>query len=340
MASASLAGCIGGDTGQPDADPAAANTGTATDTPTGTPTGPTVQLRSDDELGDVLVGPGEMTLYMFDSDTRGAAESTCSGDCADAWPPLTLQDGPTGGPGVTAELTTFQREDGATQVAAAGWPLYYFASDQQPGDVTGQGVNDVWWVLRPDGTPVRADSTPGTSTEEGTDNPTEEATDTQTEGETGTATDDGMAAPVVQVRSHPELGDILVGPGGMTLYMFDSDTRGAAETTCSGDCAAAWPPLTIDGGPTSGEEVTAELTTFQREDGSTQVAAAGWPLYYFASDQQPGDVAGQGVNGVWWVLRPDGTPVRAGTGTATATGGTPTPTPTPTEEDDPGGGGY
>jgi len=58
------------------------------------------------------------------------------------------------GDGVSAELTTFEREDGSTQVAADGWPLYYFAPDEAPGDAKGQGVNDVWWVLAPDGTPV------------------------------------------------------------------------------------------------------------------------------------------------------------------------------------------
>ncbi|MFC6731773.1 hypothetical protein [Haladaptatus sp. GCM10025893] len=55
--------------------------------------------------------------------------------------------------------------EGSTQVAAAGWPLYYFAPDENPGDANGQGVNDVWWVLRPDGTPVR--QTNGTTTTDG-----------------------------------------------------------------------------------------------------------------------------------------------------------------------------
>jgi predicted lipoprotein with Yx(FWY)xxD motif len=29
--------------------------------------------------------------------------------------------------------------------------LYYFANDAGPGDVNGQGVNDVWYVLDPAG---------------------------------------------------------------------------------------------------------------------------------------------------------------------------------------------
>ncbi len=143
---------------------------------------------------------------------------------------------------------------------------------------------------------------------------------TQTEGD---ETQTGGAEALVQVTSH-DLGAILVGPDGMTLYNFDSDTQGAGESTCYDGCAEAWPPLTVEdeSAVTAGSEVTAELTTFERDDGSLQVAANGWPLYYFASDEEPGDANGQGANDVWWVLRPDGTPVRPD---ATATvGGTAT----------------
>ena len=105
------------------------------------------------------MGPDGLSLYMFDSDTRGDPTSTCYDSCADAWPPLTVEGDPTAGDGVTAPLDTFEREDGTMQVSAGGWPLYYFASDETPGDLKGQGVNDVWWVLRPDGTPVKPEST-------------------------------------------------------------------------------------------------------------------------------------------------------------------------------------
>jgi len=131
------------------------------------------------------------------------------------------------------------------------------------------------------------------------------------------------AAATVAVDTHPDLGEILVGPEGLTLYMFDQDTQGADSSACAGGCAEAWPPLTTEGEPSTGEGTTVELTTFEREGGRTQVVAGGWPLYYFADDEAPGDVNGQGVNDVWWVLAPDGTPVRTGGGTptSTATGG-------------------
>ena len=127
--------------------------------------------------------------------------------------------------------------------------------------------------------------------------------------------DDSADALTVQVATHPDHGELLVGPDEMTLYMFDSDTQGSGESTCYDSCASAWPPLTVDDEPTVGADVTAEVTTFKREDGGSQVAANGWQLYYYANDEAPGDVTGHGSGGVWWVLAPDGTPKRAGTQT-------------------------
>lgn len=115
----------------------------------------------------------------------------------------------------------------------------------------------------------------------------------------------------VEIYQHAELGEILVDDDGMTLYQFDADTQGAQASVCYDDCAQNWPPLTTDGSePEAGEDVTAPLTTFERDDGTIQIAADGWPLYYWIGDQEPGDATGQGVEDVWWVLRPDGTVVR------------------------------
>ncbi len=142
-----IAGCLGnGDTDEPvqDADVVGADEAT-------------IKTRSHTDHGDILVGPEDRTLYMFDQDTQGEGASTCRGDCAENWPPLT-EDAPTRTEAVTAPISTFDRDDGASQVAADGWPIYYFADDE-PGDATGQGVHDVWWVLTPDGAPVRPNET-------------------------------------------------------------------------------------------------------------------------------------------------------------------------------------
>lgn len=146
----------------------------------------------------------------------------------------------------------------------------------------------------------------------GTPTPTDQSgtpTETSTPTATQTTTQDGSAA-TVRTRSHPDHGTILVDADGMTLYMFDSDTQGEGASTCTDGCASAWPPLTVDGTPTKGSGVEADLGTFERDGGETQVSAGGWPLYYYDSDAEPGDAKGQGVNDAWWVLDADGTPKR------------------------------
>ena len=103
------------------------------------------------------------------------------------------------------------------------------------------------------------------------------------------------------------LAKILVDGAGMTLYLITNDEHDGGTTACTGGCRTAWPPLLTDGDVTAGTGVDADqVTSFEREDGGTQVAFHGWPLYYFATDMAVGDVGGQGRGGVWWVVSPAG----------------------------------
>ncbi|HSA53538.1 MAG TPA: hypothetical protein VLH10_25930 [Yinghuangia sp.] len=115
------------------------------------------------------------------------------------------------------------------------------------------------------------------------------------------------------------LGKILVGPGGRTLYMFEADTSGVS--TCTGDCAAVWPPLPAVGQTTTGGDAKSELLgTTTRPDGAQQVTYNGHPLYLYQGDQQPGDTRGQGLDqfgAKWYVLNVDGNTI---TKTATPSG--------------------
>jgi predicted lipoprotein with Yx(FWY)xxD motif len=112
-----------------------------------------------------------------------------------------------------------------------------------------------------------------------------------------------------------ELGNILVGPNGLTLYGFTNDVDG--QSSCSGTCAEAWPPLTVDANWTVGPGLdSAVFNTVTREDGTEQLVAGRWPLYYFSGDTVPGDVNGQGSGGVWFAVNVDTTLVDAA-----ATGG-------------------
>lgn len=114
---------------------------------TAAPAGPMVTVASS-ALGDILVDGDGNTLYMFVPDAQGA--SACYDECASNWPPL-VGEVAAGDGADDSLLGSVARDDGSEQVTYDGWPLYYFAADAAPGDVNGQGVNDVWFVLSPGG---------------------------------------------------------------------------------------------------------------------------------------------------------------------------------------------
>jgi predicted lipoprotein with Yx(FWY)xxD motif len=107
---------------------------------------------ADSSLGQIITDGAGMTLYGFTPDEAGTP--TCYDDCATAWPPG-LADDPTSvtvGAGLDAsKLTTVDRTDGGKQLKYGTWTLYYFANDAAAGDVKGQGLNDVWYVIAPSG---------------------------------------------------------------------------------------------------------------------------------------------------------------------------------------------
>jgi predicted lipoprotein with Yx(FWY)xxD motif len=109
----------------------------------------------------------------------------------------------------------------------------------------------------------------------------------------------------INVAQDASLGSILVDSNGMTLYLYTKDTPNTSN--CYSTCASYWPPLLATGTPTAGTGVTASmLGTTTRTDGTTQVTYNGWPLYYYASDKAAGDTTGENVQGVWYVITPDG----------------------------------
>ena len=130
----------------------------AATTPSG-PSGPsatsTVGTRST-PLGQILVDGSGRTLYLFEAD-KGTA-SSCYGACAGVWPPLTATGAPVAGSGVNQSLlATSTRKDGSAEVVYNGHPLYYFISDKNAGDTTGQGLSSFgadWYVLSAAGTKI------------------------------------------------------------------------------------------------------------------------------------------------------------------------------------------
>jgi len=154
------------------------------------------------------------------------------------------------------------------------------------------------------GTPTPAPATPAATTPAATATP---APASEAPSVTPAAATD--APPTVAV-SDTDLGSILTGNDGLTLYVFLPDKAG--EPTCYDGCATAWPPLVIEGAPTVGPGIAAgDAGTVNRTDGQAQVTFDGWPLYFFAGDTSPGDANGQGLNGNWYVIGPDGTVIGA-----------------------------
>jgi predicted lipoprotein with Yx(FWY)xxD motif len=224
------------------------------------------------DLGRILIDTRGRTLYLYTPDTKGT--STCYGQCASFWPPLLAPGRVRGAHGVKASLLgTTKRKDGKLQVTYAGHPLYYFAQDNAPGDVNGQGLQNIWYAVSVTGKRVAAPAPPATVS-----------------------------------LGKTALGSVIVDARGMTLYLFTPDT--ATTSVCNGACASLWPPLLADGKlRAAGGLETSLLGTIARADGSRQVTYAGHPLYYFAKDAKAGDANGQGLNAKWYVLSSAGAAV-------------------------------
>jgi predicted lipoprotein with Yx(FWY)xxD motif len=98
------------------------------------------------------------------------------------------------------------------------------------------------------------------------------------------------------------LGDIVVDGRGMTVYIYDLDTPGSGASSCTGQCLVEWPPVTTDTSSPQIAGVGGQIGTIPGPDGTQQITVNGWPLYYYVDDTAPGEVEGQGEDGVWWVL--------------------------------------
>ncbi|ONI89398.1 hypothetical protein ALI22I_15330 [Saccharothrix sp. ALI-22-I] len=225
-------------------------------------------------LGTVLTNGEGLTLYRFDNDTAKPSQSTCDGGCAEKWPPLLATSGDVRVQGVDQSLVaTLDRADGTRQVTVAGWPVYRFAEDVSPGQAKGQGVAGTWFVAAPDGKKAAP-----------------------------------AAGLVLTTASVGNLGTVLTDKDGMTLYRFDKDTADPSASNCDGDCAVQWPPLLVDSPQFEVQGVDqSSVGAVTRADGKLQATVAGWPLYLFADDTVCGDAKGQGVGGVWFAAKPDGT---------------------------------
>jgi predicted lipoprotein with Yx(FWY)xxD motif len=125
----------------------------------------TVSLRKT-ALGHVLVNSKGRTIYLFMKDKNG--KSSCSGSCAQFWPPVVSGRKATVGAGLKASLLgTTMRSNGTRQVTYNRHPLYTFALDKRAGQTTGEGTSNFgakWYAVSAKGRAVVKAPTASTST--------------------------------------------------------------------------------------------------------------------------------------------------------------------------------
>ena len=93
------------------------------------------------------------------------------------------------------------------------------------------------------------------------------------------------------------MAGMIMDAKGNTLYIFDKDKGGVSA--CYDACATKWPPYLGK----ADDKLTEGWTLVDRTDGTKQWAYDGKPMYYFAGDKKPGDVNGDGMGGVWHVIK-------------------------------------
>ncbi len=115
-----------------------------------------------------------------------------------------------------------------------------------------------------------------------------------------TATD---ADVVINLGNMPATVSNLVDGHQMSLYISLKDSQG--KSNCTEDCLSVWHPLYATGRIVAGTGIQKDkLGVILLPDGSRQVSYLGSPLYLYSKDEKPGDVNGQGLDGIWYLVTP------------------------------------
>jgi predicted lipoprotein with Yx(FWY)xxD motif len=159
LAAGLIAGCGSSSSSTTSAQPAAATVQSSSTAAGAQSSSVALITTKHNKLGTILAyGPKRLTVYLFERDS--GPHSTCTGACAQAWPPVIGKASAHGG-AVGADLGTTKRADGKLQVTYKGHPLYGFEKDKDDEDAYGQGVKAFgaeWYVLAPSGSKLEARS--------------------------------------------------------------------------------------------------------------------------------------------------------------------------------------
>lgn len=242
----------------------------------------TVRLSSNATFGNILTDSAGNTLYFFSPDVKG--QSVCTGACLAAWPSfytpkLTLDNGL-----ADSDFAVIQRVDGTPQITYKGWPLYYFANDTKAGQVNGDGLDNVWFVAKPDYSVMLAEG------------PLKGA-DSLNYDSVGHSS--GTAVSV----------EYMTDPYGVTLYTFSHDSAGINKFTASDfSNNSVWPIYQLSAVGKVPSVLNPSNFAVINVYGKSQLTYNGWPLYYFGGDGGVrGNTAGVSVPvsgaGIWPVAR-------------------------------------
>jgi predicted lipoprotein with Yx(FWY)xxD motif len=252
---------------------------------TDAPEQPTIMLRNDATLGNLLTDNQGRTLYFFARDTKGS--SACSGGCLNRWPLFNV-DEIIVPPGSALAASDFgSTGDGASkQITYKGRPLYYYSPTndaviEAAGAVGGENFGTVWYVAKPDYSLMVASA--------------------QLVGLDGKNYTSAYVEGTGNTRYFSD-------GAGRTLYAFTNDKKDTNKFTAadfSND--AAWPifHVEIDRLPTGMNAIDfGEITVHGTRK---QLTYKGWPLYYFGQDTAPGDNKGVSVPvpGKWPIINGD-----------------------------------
>jgi predicted lipoprotein with Yx(FWY)xxD motif len=248
--------------------------GTPTSSSTGGAMTQAADLRTEStRAGTVLATSHGMTLYYYTKDTPGSGKSSCTGDCASAWPPLTGSAQAPAGVKLPGPIGSITRAGGIHQVTINGYPIYTYAADKSPGQVTGNGAGGVWHVIKLSAS-ASAGTTGGTST----------------------------TSRVLKSEVTPA-GTVLANPTGLTVYYYSKDKPGSGTSACTGACAREWPPVVTPVRIPAGITLPGPLGSIALRDGRRQITINGYPIYRYAGDKAPGQASGNGIGGEWHVIK-------------------------------------
>ena len=213
------------------------------------------QLMSDSHFGSYIVDANGNTLYFFSLDANDS--SACTGSCLTSWP-VSYTAAPTFGTGLSSsDFSTITRADGSKQTTYKGWPLYTFAGDT-PGKINGDGLENIWYVAKPDYTVMLVKF--------------------QLTGNDGLKYDSTYKAGTGQTF-------YMTDDRGVTLYSFSHDkvdTNNYTLSDFSND--SFWPIVqisTVQNVPSTLDKTAfSSITVF----GKPQMTYKGWPVYRFGPD--------------------------------------------------------